>query len=584
MRTIMIKRALAYILSALMVISFAPAAFAAEDPVLDRDSISFIQTQENVIRVTGSVENAKASGTNIFGYVFTSSALSDISQIVALDTAAVYADGDGTFTLDIHMNDELETGRYTVNVTARQSVAKASFTVDYIAKSERDAFVEVLNLPDATAQSVVELLDSTTRILDIDQQKSAIYSQMSSAAKLKMAEYLINRNNGTAPATLMFSDVNDLVIDALILTAFNCSDNTAASVANIIYEYADRIGVDVTQAPLSGVSKTELFGEAVLRQDSTEDPLEMAQTVLTCAYLTLINQVNWLGIVEVVSANNDFFQMDESEIKKINSKQSILRTFCEEMKNAYYTVDSFRSAWDDAYDEAVKSASKSSGSGGSGSSTKAKDSYGDTSQVYIASNNTTTDVLGKTKTISDYYDDMTGYEWASNSVLTLTEADILSGTGEKKFEPGRYLKREEFMKLIINTFGMADITATSTFSDVESGAWYYIFVASAQQRGITEGRGGGVFGVGDYVTREEMMTIAYRAAKMAGYAFPSTNATVPFTDADDIASYALEAVSALYYGGIVSGMGTENKIAPKAFTSRAEAAVVIAKLYAMRNK
>ena len=194
------------------------------------------------------------------------------------------------------------------------------------------------------------------------------------------------------------------------------------------------------------------------------------------------------------------------------------------------------------------------------------------------------DPLGVKKIITDYYDDMTGYEWAASAVLALTESGIVSGTGDRKYEPERVLKREEFMKMLVNTFNLVDMTATCSFTDVsDTNAWYYIYIASAEKAGITTGRGDGTFGVGDDVTREEMATMVYRAARLSGMNLHGSGKNIyAYSDVTSLSAYAIEAVQALTENGVMNG-GSDGKFAPQDGATRAQAAVVIDNINNLRT-
>ena len=107
------------------------------------------------------------------------------------------------------------------------------------------------------------------------------------------------------------------------------------------------------------------------------------------------------------------------------------------------------------------------------------------------------------------------------------------------------------------------------FSDVSADDWYAPYAAMAYKEGIVLGDSEGKFNPGDNITREDMVTILYRAMKVT-----EANMTPNFNDADEISSYAKSAVA--YFGskGIVNGMG-DGSFAPKAGATRAQAARIL---------
>jgi len=177
-----------------------------------------------------------------------------------------------------------------------------------------------------------------------------------------------------------------------------------------------------------------------------------------------------------------------------------------------------------------------------------------------------------------YFNDLESVPWAKESIEALAAKGIVSGVGDGTFRPKNNVTRAEFIKMLIMAFDLVDEDAVSTFSDVKEGMWYYKPIASAEKLGIVKGKGDGTFGVNEYITREDMTVMVYRASLILGMNLSKGSGEVQFIDKYDIASYALEAVAAMHENGIIKGIG-DNKFAPKNNATRAEAAVLIYKLY-----
>lgn len=86
----------------------------------------------------------------------------------------------------------------------------------------------------------------------------------------------------------------------------------------------------------------------------------------------------------------------------------------------------------------------------------------------------------------------------------------------------------------------------------------------------------GSFGVSDKITRQEMAAMTYRAIQTAGLTL-NEQALTAFSDEQDIANYAKEAVSAMQKAGIINGVGN-GKFAPQDTATRAQAAVILYQL------
>ncbi|MFB9275525.1 endo-1,4-beta-xylanase [Cohnella cellulosilytica] len=167
--------------------------------------------------------------------------------------------------------------------------------------------------------------------------------------------------------------------------------------------------------------------------------------------------------------------------------------------------------------------------------------------------------------------------WASDSIDGLAARGIVNGMTKDSFAPANSVTRAEFIHMLMLTLDLSQANATSTFSDVKEGAWYYSSVAAAQRLGIVNGLTDGSFGVGDKITRQEMALMAYRAIREAGIALNEEKAASALHDAQDIASYAKDAVSAMHQAGIINGVGGD-RFDPKGTATRAQAAVILYQL------
>ncbi len=172
---------------------------------------------------------------------------------------------------------------------------------------------------------------------------------------------------------------------------------------------------------------------------------------------------------------------------------------------------------------------------------------------------------------SPYFTDVSG--WAQKYIEALYARDIVGGKAPGLFMPNDSITREEFVKLVTELFDMVDGNATTSFEDVQPGAWYYPYVASAQKSGIVGGVSGTEFGIGAKIKRQDMAKIICDVLKKKGVTMVPADASV-FADYEEIADYAKEQVLSVYQAGIISGddMGNFN---PNQFATRAEASKMV---------
>lgn len=172
------------------------------------------------------------------------------------------------------------------------------------------------------------------------------------------------------------------------------------------------------------------------------------------------------------------------------------------------------------------------------------------------------------------FEDLEGVPWAQESIWYLKAKGILNGREEGRFYPDENITREEFLKVLLEALELADKNAVCDFTDVEKEAWYYPYVAAAFETGIVNGVEKDVFGVGRFITREDLAAMTFRALGYAEIDLGISQDKTEFSDGENIAAYAKEAVDALQQAGVLTG-GVQGEFAPRAAATRAETACVI---------
>lgn len=579
------KKILSVFAAALMLLSAVPTVMAADVAVRELEA----SVLGGTVTVTGVLENGTkemhmlALVSNVSANVDNLSTAEDYNNnVIAIGygvTADSSADTPGEFTIKIEMPDKIRTGTYKVTVGNNAVPNTESVTFSYLGYSDRTALLNSVNSKDAAAADIVTVIDKIPSALDAAGANSSIYKKMDSEAKLKYAELLIKYRDERYPDGMEIADFGEASKEALLVASVvTASDSSGYTNAfETVKLYNDMAGLNLKDSRYVKLSDEETFVKTLQAQKEIVYASDIAESMDDALYLARFNETSYLSMPTYISQNNEFFGIDEDEIKEMTSKTKLNEYLCTALRTntPVYTLEEFKEAWTDSckqaksdYEEYTKKNSGSSSSGSSSGSDKNKKVVATIDSALVRD-----DPLDKKVLVTEYYDDVTGYDWAYAAILDLTKDNIISGTGNKKFEPARTLKREEFMKLLVNVFNLADVKAESSFTDVtDKNAWYYMYIASAEKAGITNGRGDGEFGIGDDVTREEMATLVYRAAVMSGINLNKTN-TSAYSDADSIASYAAEAVQILSDNGILSG--DNGAFNPKSGASRAQAAVVI---------
>jgi len=114
------------------------------------------------------------------------------------------------------------------------------------------------------------------------------------------------------------------------------------------------------------------------------------------------------------------------------------------------------------------------------------------------------------------------------------------------------------------------------------GSYYYDAIGSAKAAGIATGDGVN-FMPNNPITRQELITLAYRAFSNAGY-ISGGDLTVldEFNDKALISDFAKNAMASMVEAGIIKG--SDGNVNPWGNATRAEVAVMCARLVALMNK
>lgn len=595
------KKVLAALLGTFMLLEGAAIGISAADidpaaEVYVRPTVETLECEQigaNYVYLNITTENTDTDYPIIAYFLSGSSNLHTLAYTGVRDDSA---------NIKLGVPDSVPTGTYAIVVALNRAGETAETDFFYVGVEDVLGFYDALNLTDVDVSEVRAALDSYSVALSVIQYTAAengkkialsgeTYENLTSAQKDAFAELLLSGVNGKfSDQKGSFDALNSeqFIKEALVLSIYNSDEVLASDLVDALYTYDTTIGFNSEDQTLYGkIEDRETLGKVIKNMAPTAESVEELATVIAnAAGVELINETHWANLVDAIAARNDLFGVDEAQITKLQNNKNLRNTFCQLLNKIYYSVDEIREAWDSAYNEAVKSTASSSSGGGGGSSSSSSSSGSATSVAVGTSLINTNDTLGVKKTITDYYTDMGNYAWASDYVLNLTEAGVVSGYGDKTFGPGNNLTRAEFMKMLVNACGLADVTATSSFTDVEKDAWYYVYVASAEKLGLATGYGNGLFGVNDPITREDMVTLIYRAAKLKGLPFEKYSiGALTFEDKDQISSYATDAVKALYGAGLYLDTSDNSKLTtfePKSYASRAYVAVVLDQIYNLK--
>ncbi len=171
--------------------------------------------------------------------------------------------------------------------------------------------------------------------------------------------------------------------------------------------------------------------------------------------------------------------------------------------------------------------------------------------------------------------DIPGNYWGKDQIIDLYNKGIVKGQGNGYFRPDNTITRAEFVQMVVMAFGFEMKGDAANFTDVADSDWFANSVRIAFANGVVNGTSATTFSPLNNITRQDMMTILYNAAKAKGINL--TKGSTGFTDASYISGYAQDAVAAMVGSKVVSGY-TDGSVKPLNNASRAEAAAMLSRL------
>ena len=175
------------------------------------------------------------------------------------------------------------------------------------------------------------------------------------------------------------------------------------------------------------------------------------------------------------------------------------------------------------------------------------------------------------------FPDVSRNAWVYEAVKYNFEHGYITGYSNGNYGPGDSLQRQDFI-VILARIAKIDLSryGSCRLSDVSRNSYYEKAVAWAVDEGIINGYQNGKFGVGDAITREQVVTILYRyfcSPEVTG----AEETLAPFADAGTISDFAKDAMVWAIQNGIISGKNATT-LAPTATASRAEIATIVMRM------
>jgi len=174
------------------------------------------------------------------------------------------------------------------------------------------------------------------------------------------------------------------------------------------------------------------------------------------------------------------------------------------------------------------------------------------------------------------FNDMAGFEWSVPAVQYLKDNSYVSGYADGSFRPENPMTRAELCSLVTDVFlDTGYHYASSSFPDVNPSDWFYRDLLTAEYFSLFQWIYEGEFCPDEFVTRQEMCAVIYRAYRRKESELARVQPRYEFLDFAQISNYAYDPIVRLQQAGCVNGY-ENGKFLPLKLATRAEAAKVIA--------
>lgn len=174
--------------------------------------------------------------------------------------------------------------------------------------------------------------------------------------------------------------------------------------------------------------------------------------------------------------------------------------------------------------------------------------------------------------VQDGFGDVPVDSWFYRYVEAAVKAGLFSGISETEFQPDGTMSRAMLATVL---YRMSGETATGShpFTDVAEGKWYSDAISWAYEKGIVKGLSDTEFGVDADVSRQQLVVMLLRYGEYCGYETDQSTELANFTDAGQVADYALTAMQWAVACGIING--SDGMLSPDGSATRAQCAKIL---------
>ena len=156
------------------------------------------------------------------------------------------------------------------------------------------------------------------------------------------------------------------------------------------------------------------------------------------------------------------------------------------------------------------------------------------------------------------------------------ENKLFNGVSENEFGANVNMTRGMLVTVLYRLAGEPATNKSIPFADVDTAMYYANPISWAKQNGIVNGVDENDFAPDAEISRQQLVTILYRFAKLMGKDVSVGEDTniLSYDDVNQVAEYAIPAMQWACGAGIITGR-TESTLAPTGNATRAEVATML---------
>lgn len=500
--------------------------------------------------------------------------------------ASFKAGDDGLVSFNCKMKEELSTGEYNVvfNYLGLSSPYVAG-SFEHVGKADINALVTAFNSSAASGYSAIidgdangVGIEAAKKILEKSSADVSYYFSLENTSDFCDILFSLKPEEGFGDLLSLVSAFNEAAAwnklwqeeDTLsVISAYNGSES--GDYWNLdIAENSDFDGL--TETEKSEILKEIKDGKYKKNEDLEADFEELL-------VLALFRETDTREKLEELISEDGKYGAYFEDVRKLIEDEDLSKYETTKLYNSILDENVSCKTFEEIKElflDSVPEEEKSSGGGG-GSSVGASGGYKSNAASGIKLNSASVDTnpVNKTSESDITFSDVTSSYWASEYIERLSKKGAINGVGEEKFAPNGLILRQDFVKILIGALGIDMLKSESAFSDVESGAYYEKYVATAFAKGLISGVEADKFGIGMNIKREDAAVIMARV--LESYGVETSDKNIAFTDSEDMASYAKDAINKVADAGIFGG-DDKGAFNPKANLTRAETCAILCRL------